>query len=250
MNPTERSRAWGGIFIKRERWSLSFSGSLFLLCFAASLVVILARGLYPFLAITDRVASRVLVVDGWLPSYELNQAVAEFSEGQYGTVLAVRAVYGYETATEPELRSDYVSNILLQKGIPRERLHAVLFEGLERDRTLSSALAVSEWMRQHNQPIQNLNLVTEATHARRSRLLYERALGAGIPIGVVALRDPSYDPRHWWRSSEGVRSVLFEAFAYVFVRCHFLRTDSPSVRLIPVVQARLTPDLSLPHSVS
>lgn len=30
-----------------------------------------------------------------------------------------------------------------------------------------------------------------------------------------------YDPRHWWRTSEGVRNVVGESIAYLYARFFF-----------------------------
>lgn len=234
MNSGLRTASFCGLLVRRERWSLTLLGGGLFICLVAATILAFTRAIYPFLAVTDRVDSRVLVIDGWLPTYELDQAVSEYGRGGYDTVLSVRAVYDYETSDSFGQRIDYVSNLLGQKGIPRSQLHPIIFEGFARDRTLSSAVAVSDWLRDHNQTVNGLDLVTEGAHARRSRLLYQRAFGPSIRIGVVAVSDPSYDPKHWWRSSEGVRSVLFEGFAYLFVRLNFFPPKNPSIHLIPV----------------
>jgi len=36
-------------------------------------------------------------------------------------------------------------------------------------------------------------------------------------MGVISMEDPKYDPAHWWRSSEGVREVMSETIACVYV---------------------------------
>ena len=230
----------------RERWSLSIVGKLLLAIALVTLAYACVQNIYPFLAITERVSSDVLVVDGWLPTYQLEQAAAEFTRGRYSEVLAVRAVYEFDSTDLDEPRSDYVADILREHGVPKEHLNSVLFRGSRRDRTFYSALAVGEWSRMHGQRITGLNLVTDGPHARRSRLLYEMALGKGVPIGVIGLDDPAYDARHWWRSSEGVREVLFEGIAYLYVRLTFSQPHPPSVHLLG--KTRRDSDQSFPAS--
>jgi hypothetical protein len=58
-------------------------------------------------------------------------------------------------------------------------------------------------------------------HARRSRLLFQKAFGPGIEVGVIAIRDREYNPRVWWRYSEGVKEVLSEGAAYLYARFLF-----------------------------
>jgi uncharacterized SAM-binding protein YcdF (DUF218 family) len=71
-------------------------------------------------------------------------------------------------------------------------------------------------------PVQSVNLVTENTHARRTRLLFGKALGKNVAVGIIAIPNPDYDKGHWWRYSEGVKDVGSEAVAYVYARLFFI----------------------------
>jgi len=35
-------------------------------------------------------------------------------------------------------------------------------------------------------------------------------------VGVIAIEHREYDPKHWWVSSNGVRTVLDELIAYAY----------------------------------
>jgi hypothetical protein len=35
---------------------------------------------------------------------------------------------------------------------------------------------------------------------------------------VIAVANPDYDARHWWRYSEGVRDVISEGIAYLYAK--------------------------------
>jgi hypothetical protein len=102
-----------------------------------------------------------------------------------------------------------------------DRVNPVIFPGVRKDRTFFSAVAVRRWFADRRLPLTSLDLVTVGPHARRSRLTYEKALGDGVRVGVIAVDDPSYDSSTWWRYSEGVRDVLFESIAYLYVRVVF-----------------------------
>jgi hypothetical protein len=69
--------------------------------------------------------------------------------------------------------------------------------------------------------VHSINVVTTTAHARRTRLLFEKALGAGVTVGIIAAPNPDYDPKHWWRSSDGFREVIGEGIAYVYARLFF-----------------------------
>jgi len=92
---------------------------------------------------------------------------------------------------------------------------------MDRDRTYGSAVALRNWFREHNMSVRSINVVTEDLHARRTRLLFEKALGHDVAVGVIAVANPDYDSRHWWRYSQGVKEVVSEGAAYLYARFLF-----------------------------
>ncbi len=58
-------------------------------------------------------------------------------------------------------------------------------------------------------------------HARRTCLLFQKALGHDVAVGVIAVTNPDYDASHWWRYSEGVKDVFAESVAYIYARLLF-----------------------------
>jgi hypothetical protein len=217
LESLRRRTAFAGLIVRRESWSLSFRGWLLSTSILATVLGFGFFDLYPFLAITDRVPSRVLVVDGWMPTQLLYRAADEFVGGHYQTALVVRGVYPDDSRDLERPRDDYVADILVRHGIPRERLHSVLFPGYIKNRTYHSALALKDWGEKNKIRLDSFDIVTVGSHARRSRLLFERVFRQTARIGVIGMEDPTFDPKHWWQSSEGVREVLFEGVAYVYV---------------------------------
>src|SRR3954467_2401052 len=72
-----------GLYNLKIRWGLSARGWA-----AVSVLIILAAGLYgvgivPFLAVTDRIDARILVVEGWVHDYAIRASVDEFRKGSY-----------------------------------------------------------------------------------------------------------------------------------------------------------------------
>jgi len=58
-------KLWG-IFVRKERWRLSWRGWLILALLGFSSAVFLLLNIHPFLAVTHRVNTNVLVVEGWI----------------------------------------------------------------------------------------------------------------------------------------------------------------------------------------
>jgi hypothetical protein len=80
---------------------------------------------------------------------------------------------------------------------------------------------LKQWLQEHDAMPAELNLMSLGAHARRSRLLFEKAFGRDTRVGIIALEDRDYDPELWWKSSQGVRTVTDELIAYGYARLWF-----------------------------
>ena len=111
---------------------------------------------------------------------------------------------------------------LLQKAaIPREAIQMVPSHVNGGERTYSSAIALRDWFRD-NTPVHTINVVTEGAHARRTRLLYQKAVGRNVTVAIIAVSNADYNPKQWWRYSDGVREVIGESIAYIYAKFFFL----------------------------
>jgi hypothetical protein len=72
---------------RRSVWLPTAWGWLTLLLVAGAGAVIAARNVYSFLATTEPVGARTLVVEGWLPPTELDQAIDVFRAGGYRRIV-------------------------------------------------------------------------------------------------------------------------------------------------------------------
>jgi Uncharacterized conserved protein len=212
-----------GRFDRKERWSLSWRGWLIVACAVLLVGALVLKGVYPFLAITHRVNANILVVEGWIPEYAIRTAVKEFQSNHYQRVFATGGpVVGSGGYINDFYTSASVGADLLKKwGLPDERLQMVPSRIMDRDRTYGSAVALRNWFREHDMAVSSIDVVTEDIHARRTRLLFQEALGKNIKVGIIAVPNPDYDARRWWRYSEGVREVIGESIAYIYARFFF-----------------------------
>jgi uncharacterized SAM-binding protein YcdF (DUF218 family) len=111
--------------------------------------------------------------------------------------------------------------VLSKLGMSTNELQVVPAPWVRQDRTYTAALSLANWLRTDGVGLAKVHLITEDTHARRSRLLYQKALGKGVKVGVTAIPPGDYNPSRWWRSSVGVRSVIGETLAYGYARFFF-----------------------------
>ena len=189
----------------------------------------LVHGMCPFLTVNNGGAGQIMVVEGWISTRRIEQAAQAFRHGHYQRVVVVRNVYQEGNKWESgRYTADYVAADLVERGVPKDKVEVLFCPVVRKDRTYSCALAVREWLEQNHTSVKSLDVATLAAHTRRSRLLYEKAFGSTVAVGAVALDDPAYDPVHWWRTSEGIREVPFEAIAYLYVRLFFHSADQDS----------------------
>jgi hypothetical protein len=219
----EERRALAGLVVRKYCWSLSWRGKLLVLGFSVGLALCVFLSLYPFLVVTHRVDTNVLVVEGWVHKYAARLAVEEFKVGSYERVFTTGGpVVGSGGYINDYQTSASVGADLLKKyGLPSESLQMVPSHEMGQDRTYSSALALRTWFRDNNVPAHSFNVLTEDFHARRTRFLYQKAFGKGFTIGIIAVPSPDYDSRHWWRYSDGVRGAIGETIAYLYARFFF-----------------------------
>jgi len=79
----QRSQARWAIFVRKERWGLSWRGWLLLVSAGLVVACLVFLNIHPFLAVTHRVNTNVLVVEGWIPRYAIRDGAEEFRTGSY-----------------------------------------------------------------------------------------------------------------------------------------------------------------------
>lgn len=223
-----RSQRLLGILTRKERWGFSWRGRLIVLAVVILTFSLCWLRIYPFLAVTHRVDTDVLVVEGWIHEYAIRAAVEEFRSGSYQRVFTtggpVEGSGGY--INDYNTSASVGADLLKKYGLGNGSLQMVPSRVMDRDRTYSSAVALRSWLRDNNTAIRNINVLTEDLHARRTRLLFQKALGHNVAVGIIAVPNPDYDSGHWWRYSQGVKDVVSETVAFMYAKLLFYPSDS------------------------
>ena len=81
---------------------------------------------------------------------------------------------------------------------------------------MGSAQAVAQWFGNHQRKYKSVNLISMGVHAKRSHLVFEKALPSYLSLGVMAINHPGYNPEKWWRSSTGIAAVAKETIGYIY----------------------------------
>jgi len=218
-----------GLFTRRERWGLSWRGWLALVLVIFGSFALWVFNVQSFLAPTQRLETKILVVEGWVHPYAIRAAVAEFGDGHYEKIYTTGGpVVGSDGYINDFNTSASVgAELLVKAGLPAEKVQMVPSHISGRDRTYSSALALREYFQTNGVALKRFNVLTEDVHARRTQLLFQTAFGPLAEVGVVSVRDPDYEPSHWWRYSEGVREILGESIAYLYAKFLFHPVAGP-----------------------
>ena len=222
MTSVEQSKTEGKLLRRRQVLVPTWRGWLVLLAGFVVLAIIAIHEIHPFLAVNAPLPGGVMVVEGWAPDQALSNAVAEFRRNHYDRMYITGGpIEAGAPLSEYQTYAARGSAILQKLGMLTNEIQAVPAPWVRQDRTYTAALSLANWLRAGGVRPTEINLITEDTHARRSRLLYRKALGSGVKIGVTAMPPQDYDPRRWWRSSVGVRSVIGETIAYGYARLFF-----------------------------
>src|SRR5882724_5247753 len=233
----EPPRAVWGLFSRKERWSLSWRGRLILASALLLVGALIFNGVYPFLATTHRVDAEVLVVEGWIHEYAIRAALKEFQSNHYEQIFTTGGpVEGTGGYTNDYCTSASVGADLLRKnGLANGSVQMVPSRGMDRDRTYGSAIALRNWFRDHNMSVPGINIVSEDLHGRRTRLLFQKAFGKDVQVGIIAVANVDYPANRWWHYSEGLEDVVSEFAAYLYARLLFFPPEPADLEKTPQV---------------
>lgn len=186
------------------------------------MAVLAVRWTYPFFAVTDRVPARVLVVEGWAPDYAMAIAARECQSGAVDRVY-VTGVPLDQGAPLSEYRTyaGIGAAVLLRLGLSTNQVRAVPAERVRQDRTYTSAVFLARFLEAEGERVDAFNVLSMGAHARRSRLLFQKAFGKQVKVGVISVPVEDFDPDRWYASSAGVRGVISELLAYGYARFLF-----------------------------
>ena len=210
------------------RWVLR-GGSVAIL----TTIVLFVSAIHDFLAINDPVQANVLVVEGWAwESSAMKEAAGEFNRGRYDVVITVGVLpRAQESGSMQENFAELAAKELRKLGVDAQAIQVLAVPHVDWHRTYASALAVKHWLAGSKTDIVGINVVTLGAHARKSLVLFKRALGQSVAVGVIAGAENAYDPERWWLSVSGIYTVLRKAIGYLYAEWWPLPDDLPASTL-------------------
>jgi hypothetical protein len=206
--------------IKRQQmWTLTVQGWVIAIALIISFISFAITHIHPFLAVSAPIKADILVIEGWIPDFGIEQALTEFNSGSYRQIVTTGGSVdkGYYLAQYNNF-AEITAATFKKLGLEPEKVVAVPVTRVIKDRTYASAAEFEQWLSNSDLKVESINLFSFDTHTRRSWLLYKKILAPKIKVGVIAAKTRDYNPNKWWVSSEGVRTVMSETIAYIYAR--------------------------------
>jgi len=206
-----------GLLNKKERLGLSWKGRLIGILISICLFIFSLKTIYPFLAPTNRLDSKILVVEGWLLDEDMKESVEEFKTYNYDHIYVTGGpIQAGAFLSEYKSYAQLGTETLKKIGINPKQVTAVPGPETIKDRTFTSALALKKYFENERISSKSLNLFSHGPHAKRSQLLFELAFENKVKIGIIASKSPFFNSEKWWTSSAGVRTLVDELIAYPY----------------------------------
>ena len=208
------------LFRKRSIWLPTWPVAVGAIAIMLLLCGLLFFGSHGFLAMREPVeGAEVLVVESWLADVSMEE-VAEILRGEQGSyrdVWLVGPPVSHGTYLSPQYKSfaEVGRATLVELGVSAERLHVAPAVDVHRHRTFEAGNALRETLSAAGALPEKIDVATLDVHARRSRLVYSK-LFPDAEIGVIALAAPAYSGDDWFKSSSGMKNVIFEVIAFLY----------------------------------
>lgn len=184
---------------------------------AVCLMLLSGKYLHRWLSVTDPVPNaKYFVVEGWASDYVMREAalLAEEVDAERVFTTGVPLENGHYLQSFRSY-ADVAANTLAKLGLDPQLICPVPCPNVKSERTRAMAMALKAVLDKEPVPSTGrlINLVTQGTHARRSRAIFQEVLGKEWTVGVISIPSTNYDAEKWYRQSEGAKNVINEISA-------------------------------------
>ncbi len=182
-----------------------------------------------YLSVNKPIKSKTLVVEGWVETYVVVDALAYFKEHGYERMIVTGIPITIYEFIAPYRNTAEATIFTMQHfGYTDTIYRAVIPSTTYTDRTYNTGLMVREVFIEHPDWEKSLDVYSVGVHSRRSRYLFKKALGNDFRVGIIAHPDRTFLSNTWWQSSKGFRNVTNEMIA-TFYAMVFFRPDRDQV---------------------
>jgi hypothetical protein len=206
------------LFRRRTVWWPSRKGWLLLFAVIVAPAIAWAWWGESYLAHTGRVPADTLVVESWIQEDGLHAAAAEYRSGGYRTLVITGGFSGSKGTLRRRSYAAIAERELVNAGIAEEAIITAPMPDVETQRTHTMAVAVRLALQLQGISPSAINVFTEGTHARRSRLVYAKVFGPEVSVGAIAWApwERTAPVPGWWTSSERALDLIKETLGYPY----------------------------------
>jgi len=215
------------LFEQKMCYFPTWQGMIFIFAIVSIITLLVIFKLESFFIVTDRVKTKVLVVEGWIPEKSLKFALKEFKDGNYDFIFTTGLIFEVRPSlTSYKSHATLAKHLLVLHGGDEKKIIAVPAGVAKRNRTFASALALKKYFRKNDIKADSFNIITVSHHSRRTRLLFEKAFGDDFNIGIISSKFSLMHKGHWMKSSYGLKTIFGEAVSYIYAKLFFFPDDN------------------------
>ena len=209
------------LFRRREILLPTLLGFVIIILIIVTISLVLLKNLALFLAHNEPAQGQYLVVEGWLGEPALLEAVTTYNSGDYQFLITTGGPDNRQINAQYETFAERAAAFILDQGFDDTKLIVISTPASAQERTFLSAVMVRNWLTENSTVKPVIDVFSGDVHARRTHKLYKMAFAENTKIGIIAAQANGFDLQHWWRTSEGAKSVLTESAGLLWVSCCF-----------------------------
>lgn len=221
------------LYKKRSCYQPSFLGlvvGLLLILIAGRLLMPVV---YKFLFLNQEVKTKTLVLEGWVHTYALKDAIDFFEENNYENLIVTGIpITQYEYASDFKYTSQATILAIKHFGYTDTIYEAANPTNIYKNRTYCTALQTKKIFAQHPEWDKSFNVYSMGVHSRRSLSLFKKAFPNNFNIGIIAHTDRAFIGEQWWKSSIGFRNISNELLALTYSKIFFYPEEKEYTNMI------------------
>ena len=172
---------------------------------------------YHFLAVTSRLPNPdVLIIEDWMPESVLQAAAEEFEKGSYHHLLISGFdISGNDHPLHNQIKST-ASQRIIALGVPENQIIECFVKSPDISRSLAMARSANDTLQKRNIESMGVTVMAPSVHARKTRMVYRRAMLSGTPVGVIAVPTGHHNSSGWWMSSPTAKAVIISYAGLIY----------------------------------
>lgn len=210
------------ILKQKKCWRPTWLGWLILVIFLVVLFRLFLSFSVGYLAVNKTVGAKTLVIEGWVETYVLLDALKYYKENGYERMIVTGTpITIYEFIAPYRNTAEATIFALKYFGFSDTIYRADIPTNTYVDRTYHTGLMVKSLFDDHPEWEKSIDIYSVGVHSRRSRFLFRKALSDDFKVGIIAHPDRTFQAETWWKSSKGFRNVTNELLATPYAMLFF-----------------------------